>query len=91
MEEVGTMLMVFRGKAKKTAGGLTKSDLFQDVDGRVKSRKQAKAGKANPALAMWREAVMKAGGLKDGKFKLIKKGSTVYKKAKKIYEAKKSA
>ena len=91
MEEVGTMLMVYRGKAKRTVGGLLKKDIFQDNDGRVKSRKQAKAGKSNPALAMWRESVMEAGGLQDGKFKLIKKGSVVYKKAKKIYLAKKSA
>ena len=86
---VGSRSQVFHGVADKTAGGLTKGDLFQD-DGRIKSRAQSDAAKHNPALKAWREAVEKAGGLKeDKKFKPIKKGSVVYKKAKKIYDKKK--
>ncbi len=87
---VGSKSQVFHGTADKTAGGLSKSDLFQDdSDGRIKSRAQSQAAKNNPALKAWREAVDKAGGLKEDKFKLIKKGTALYKKAKKIYNKKK--
>jgi hypothetical protein len=87
---VGTKRQVFYGTADQTAGGLRKNELFLDKDdGRIKSIAQSKAGKRNPALTAWREAVEEAGGLKEGKkFKPIKKGSAVYKRAKKIYSKK---
>ncbi len=90
---VGTKAQVFHGTADRTAGGLVKSELFQDKeDGRIKSKAQSKAGKNNPALKAWRSALEQAGGLQeDKKFKPIKKGSVLYKKAKKIYKDKKSA
>ena len=83
---VGTKAQVFHGTADRTAGGLVKSNLFQDKeDGRIKSKAQSKAGKQNPALKAWRSALEQAGGLQeDKKFKPIKKGSVLYKKAKKI-------
>ncbi len=88
---VGSKSQVFHGTADRTAGGLTKSNLFQDSDdGRIKSRAQSEAAKKNPALKAWRDAVEKAGGLQeDKKFKPIKKGTAMYKKAKKIYQKKK--
>lgn len=88
---VGTKAQVFHGTAEKTAGGLIKPDLFRDKDdGRIKSKAQSKAGKKNPALKAWRSALEQAGGLQeDKKFKPIKKGSAVYKKAKKIFKDKK--
>ena len=90
MSSVGSKSQVFHGTAAHTAGGLTKANLFQDAsDGRIKSRAQSAAAKKNPALKAWREAVEKAGGLKDDKFKAIKKGTVMYKKAKKIYNNKK--
>lgn len=90
---VGTKAQVFHGTADRTPGGLSKSNLFQDKeDGRIKSKAQSAAGKKNPALKAWRKAVEKAGGLKEGKkFKPIKKGSTVYKKAKKTFKKEMSA
>lgn len=90
---VGTKAQVFHGTADRTPGGLSKSNLFQDKeDGRIKSKAQSAAGKKNPALKAWRKAVEKAGGLKEGKkFKPIKKGSTVYKKAKKTFNKEMSA
>lgn len=92
MIEVGSMAQVGHGTAKRTSGGLTKMDIFFDInDGRWKSKNQSKAANKNPALKMWRDAVEEAGGLENGKFKLIKKGTPLYKKAKKIYEQKKSA
>ena len=93
MIEVGSMAQVGHGTAKRTAGGLMKKDIFFDInDGRWKSKSQSKAGEKNPALKMWREAVEEAGGLQEGKkFKPIKKGTALYRKAKKIYEKKKSA
>lgn len=92
MMKVGSMAQVGHGTAEMTEGGLRKKDIFFDPkDGRWKSRAQSKAADKNPALKMWRDAVNEAGGYKDGKFKVIKKGTTLYKKAKKIYEQKKSA
>jgi hypothetical protein len=93
MLTVGTKAQVFHGTAGKTAGGLIKKDLFQDVkDGRIKSKAQSAAAKVNPGLTAWRSALEQAGGLKeDAKFKPIKKGSVVYKKAKKIFKKKISA
>lgn len=86
---VGSKAQVYHGTADMTAGGLRKADLFLDKDdGRIKSKAQSKAGKKNPALAAWRKALEGAGGLKDGKFKLVKKDSAMYKKAKKMYKKK---
>jgi hypothetical protein len=60
---------------------------LKKIDGRIVSKaKSALAKKADSPLAMWRKAVKQAGGLKEGKFTPIKKGSAVYKKAKKIYD-----
>lgn len=85
MLTVGTKAQVGHGTATRTAGGLTKSDLvFDNEDGRWKSKKQVAAGKKNPGLKKWRTALDKAGAFKDGKFKLITKSSKVYKEAKKI-------
>lgn len=92
MIKVGSMAQVGHGTAEQTQGGLKKKDIFLDPkDGRWKSKAQSKAGDKNPALALWRDAVKEAGGLQDGKFTPIKKGSKVYKLAKKIYESKKNA
>ena len=91
MLTVGSMAQVGHGVATRTEGGLTKQDIFLDpCDGRWKSKKQSKAGAKNPGLKMWRDAVSEAGGLKEGKkFKPIKKGTAMYKKAKKIFDKKK--
>ena len=91
--KIGSMAQVGHGPAEMTEGGLRKKDIiFDQKDGRWKSKAQSKAGDKNPALKMWRDSVEEAGGLQEGKkFKPIKKGTTLYKKAKKIYDAKKLA
>lgn len=38
MNTVGSRAEVFHGTAMKTSGGLTKKDLIQGVDGRIKSK-----------------------------------------------------
>lgn len=93
MLTVGSMAQVGHGTAMRTEGGLTKKDIFFDLnDRRWKSKKQSKAGVKNPALKLWRDSVAEAGGLQEGKkFKPIKKGTAVYKKAKKIFDKKKAA
>ena len=40
----GTKLEVYRSKAKKTRGGLTKNDLMKNKRGRIVSKKQHAAG-----------------------------------------------
>lgn len=43
MQRIGSRAEVLHGSAKQTAGGLKKSDLFLDEDGRVKSKAASKA------------------------------------------------
>ena len=89
MLTVGTKAQVGHGTAAHTAGGLKKADLvFDKEDGRWKSKKQVSAGKKNPGLKKWRSALEKAGAFKDGQFKLITKGSKMYKDAKKSMKKK---
>ena len=86
---VGTKAQVGHGTADRTAGGLKQKDLmYVKKDGRWKSKKQVAAGKKNPGLKAWRNALDKAGAFNDGQFKLITKQSKVYKDAKKIMKKK---
>jgi hypothetical protein len=48
------------GEADRTPGGLTASDLKYSSDGRIISKKQSEAAKANPGLKMWRDSVAEA-------------------------------
>ena len=42
---VGSKLQVWNGNAKKTSGGLTRSDLVQNKRGRIISRRKQAAGR----------------------------------------------
>merc|ERR1711998_706362 len=79
--------VVFRGSKAKTVGGLTKSDLVQNKNGKIVSKKQSARGKkAYAQIKGWTVAVQKARkalGLKG--FVAIKKGSALYAKAKELY------
>ena len=68
MPAVGSKLEVFRGKAKHTAGGLTRKDLMLNKHHRIVSKKQHAAGKK--ALTRLRKAGFVA---KKGTFKLFTK------------------
>ena len=83
----GSRAQVMNGTADRTAGGLT-SDKLKYKDGRIISKAQEAAGKANPGLKMWRQAVKKAGGYKAGKF--IPVTGKVLEKARKQFEKLKS-
>jgi hypothetical protein len=80
MKTFGSRAEVFHGTAEKTTGGLTKSDLFQDKYGVIKSKSASKA-----ALVRMEEEGKKAmvkvfKPAKDG-FKLQPKvGTKAYKK-----------
>ena len=66
MKTVGSRAEVWHGNAKRTSGGLTKADLFQGRDGRIKSKKASKLAKKNNQLE-------KAGwGVKKGQFGAIR-------------------
>ena len=83
---VGSKAQVLHGTADKTAGGLEKKHLKQNPDGRIVSKKQSKS--RNPKLKAWGDAtkiVMDA--RKSDKFVSIKKGTALYKKIKKEYNA----
>merc|ERR1712185_719604 len=72
----------FFGKIDKTATGLKKSDLVQNKNGRVVSKKNHLRGKQSP----WIAAVQKARKeLKIKGFAVVKKGTPLYKKAKELY------
>merc|ERR1712139_247533 len=81
-------VLVFRGSKAKTSGGLTKSDLVKNKNGKIVSKKAQATGKALYAkfAKNWISAVQKARkalGVKG--FVAIKKGSPLYKKAKEFY------
>lgn len=69
MHTIGSRRQVWNGNAKKTSGGLLKSDLMMNKHGRIVSRaKHASAKKDN--------RLVKAGyGTKKGKFGFVKMGS----------------
>ena len=89
MLDIGSKAQVFHGTAEKTAGGLVKKDLFLDLDGRIKSKKQSKAGKKNPALKAWRNSMLEAKkklGMERDEFAAVK--GKLLKETKKIYKKK---
>ena len=45
MQTIGSRAQVWHGTAKRTSGGLTKKDLFQDKYGNIKSRKASAKAK----------------------------------------------
>ena len=68
MKSVGSRAEVFHETAKKTAGGLTKNDLFRGKDGRIKSKRASALAKKNNQLE-------KAGwGVKKGEFGAVRLG-----------------
>ena len=46
MQTIGSRAQVWHGNAKRTSGGLTKKDLFQDKYGNLKSKKASKKAKS---------------------------------------------
>ena len=89
MSSIGSKAEVFHGTKERTAGGLTKNDLFLDKDGRIKSKKQSKAGKKNPALKAWRSSMLEAKmklGIDYDEFKPVK--GKLLRETKKIYKTK---
>ena len=50
MKTFGSRAEVFHGNAKKTTGGLTKSDLIQNKHGEIVSRKKSIAAKKEKRL-----------------------------------------
>merc|ERR1712036_150923 len=83
--------MVFRGSKEKTVGGMKKSDLKKNKNGRIVSKKaSARASLAfkTSAFGKWTAAVKKARKeLKLTGFVAIKKGTPLYKAAKLHYNA----
>ncbi len=81
-KNVGSRAEVWHGNAKKTSGGLKKSDLkFNKKTKRIVSKKIHSAGEHNP----WIKAVTKARKqLGITGFVPVRKGSRLYKLAKKL-------
>merc|ERR1719469_1650005 len=72
----------FAGKIAKSKGGLVKSDLTKNKQGKVVSKKTSQRAKASP----WMVALAKArAALKIKGFCAIKKGTPFYNKAKELY------
>ena len=80
-------LRVFRGVMDKTNGGMAKSDLTKNKNGKIVSKKASANGKkAYARIKGWTLAVTKARkalGVKG--FRAVKKGTPLYKKAKEFY------
>merc|ERR1719454_1753359 len=80
--------VVLRGTKEKTSGGLKKSDLMKNKNGKIVSKKQSANAKRRFASTVgpWMKAVKKArAALKLKGFVAIKKGSPLYIKAKEFY------
>ena len=91
LKSVGSRSQVFRGTAKKTPGGLTKSQLVKS-NGRIRTKKGVKKGKTNSWAASMKKArakLMKSGviGKKSGFIAMNKgkEGVALYKETKNIY------
>merc|ERR1712028_154346 len=86
-KKVVSKFAVFSGTKVKTVGGLNKSALMKNKNGKIVSKKMnANGKKAYANIKGWTVAVQKAKkalGLKG--FIAIKKGTPVYKKAKELY------
>merc|ERR1719443_1718224 len=85
VSKIGKKSSVFKGGKEKTSGGLKKSDLVMNSQGKVVSKKRSAVAKKNynSTIKVWIEAVQKARkelGVKG--FVPIKKGTALYKKAK---------
>merc|ERR1711904_60123 len=80
--------VVFRGTKAKTTGGLTKSDLVKNKNGKIVSKKSLAHGKkAYAHIKGWTSAVQKARKVVGVKgFVAIKKGTALYQKAKELYQ-----
>ena len=81
-------LVVFRGNKAKTSGGLSKTELTKNKNGKMVSKKQSANGKkAYANIKGWTVAVQKARkalGVKG--FVAVKKGTPLYKKAKELFQ-----
>merc|ERR1719327_2561614 len=82
-----TKSVVFRGTKAKTTGGLTKSDLVKNKQGKIVSKKSLAHGKKMYAnIKGWTVAVQKARKALNVKgFVAVKKGTPLYKKAKEFF------
>lgn len=85
---VGTRAQVMHGTAKKTAGGLAKTDLFRDGRGRIRSKAKKDAFFRNERLVKWNKAVAEARKItKATEFVPVKRGTALYKAALAIYNS----
>ena len=83
MQRIGSRIQVCNRTAKQTSGGLTRSELFQDKYGNIKSRKASRKAKSNKNLR-------KAGWtFKKGQFGAVKIEDTKKKKGTKRRATKK--
>ena len=69
VQTTGTRAQVWHGNARKTSGGLTKSDLMQNKAGRIVSRAKHNSAKKEMRL------VKHGYGTKKGEFGFVKLGS----------------
>jgi hypothetical protein len=87
MKTIGTKAQVMHGNALKTSGGLTKSDIKTVTKNGVKryiSKAKSTQGKKNG----WIKAVNQAKknlGIPKNEFVLLKKSSSLYKEAARLY------
>merc|ERR1711971_290550 len=90
----GSRAQVWRGsRSKVKTTGQTKNELMKNKNGKIISKKAYAAGKKaykRNGLNKWTSAVMAARKqLKVKGFKAIKKGTPLYRAARKIYDSKK--
>jgi hypothetical protein len=74
-QTIGTRAQVWHGTAKKTSGGLTKSDLMQNKAGRIVSRAKHNTAKKEMRLVKY------GYGTKKGEFGFVKLGSRKHRRS----------
>lgn len=84
---VGTKRNVFTGKANSTTGGVHADGIAKNPKGRLVYVAKSEAARKNPALTAWRDALADARKqLGITGFEPLKKGSSLYKLTKEIYD-----
>ena len=87
---IGSRAQVMHGSAKKTSGGLAKSDLIYNKSGAIVSKKKSATAKKseNGLLKLWRNAMKEVSASKQykDKFVKLKRGSAFHKKVFAVYE-----
>ena len=83
----GKYRQVYEGRAERTRSGLTKKDLKVSKSGKIVSKRASRAAKARQEpLTIWRLAVTEAARELEVDYTIPKKGTVLYRAARRNYD-----